>query len=278
MDIMNSAKIIKLLTDLRHFNVHDIIDYDKYNEILISYHSTAIEGSSLNLDEVSILITDGIAAKGKPIIDHLMVRDHHNALKFVLENARKKTAITPVFIKNISAMVMKSTGSLVNTVLGSYDSSKSDFRKSMVRAGSQIFMDHKKVPDAVDKFCDTISTRMASAKDPVDIYRVSFDAHFELVNIHPFADGNGRVARLLMNFILHTHNLPLAVLFKEDKLEYINALQDSRKSEDISIFHEFMFKQLQKHLSNQLALLRQNCSEELPDTGVNDTLNLTPKQ
>ena len=85
-----------------------------------------------------------------------------------------------------------------------------------------------------------------------DCLNLSFDAHFDLVTIHPFYDGNGRCSRLLMNFIQHWYGLPLSIVFKEDKADYFQALIATRAKEDISIFRSFMYAQTAKQLTEEI--------------------------
>lgn len=79
---------------------------------------------------------------------------------------------------------------------------------------------------------------------------LSFDAHFDLVTVHPFYDGNGRTSRLLMNYLQQRNNLPLGLVFKEDKTDYFEALIETRKQEDI--FRGFMHAQYQKLLIQEI--------------------------
>ncbi|MDR3218599.1 MAG: Fic family protein, partial [Dysgonamonadaceae bacterium] len=209
--------------------------------ILISHHSTAIEGSSLTEDETRLLLTEGITAKGKPINDHNMVKDHHAALLETIKMASKKEKFTPEMIRKISALVMKTTGGEINSIAGTYNSALGDWRKSMVYVGTRYFSDYQKVPSQVKTLCDELNTKIDSVTTQIDVYNLSFDAHFGLVSIHPFADGNGRVSRLLMNYILAYHKLPLAVIFQEDKKEYFVALEESRKNDNIRFFYDFMY-------------------------------------
>ncbi|MDR2847524.1 MAG: Fic family protein, partial [Bacteroidales bacterium] len=176
------------------------------NEILISYHSTAIEGSSLTEEEARLLLLDGTTAKGKPLTDHNMVVDHLTAFQYTIEQANQRKEITPAFIQSINAHVMKTTGSVINAMSGSYDSSKGDWRKSMVHVGDRYFSNYQKVPQEVAELCRKITSRIDTVKTPIDIYLLAFEAHFRLVSIHPFADGNGRTSRLLMNYILQYHH------------------------------------------------------------------------
>jgi Fic family protein len=261
---MGTSGFLELLGESRRLGVEDGINFDFYNEILLTYHSTSVEGSSLSYDDVSVLITDGLAAKGKPLEHHLMVRDHHLALQFVLEQAKADTEITPGLIRKISALAMRQTGALFNTALGSFDSSKGDFRKVTVHAGRRTFMDAAKVPAAVERLCDDIRGRSASLRGAMDVHDLAFDAHFCLADIHPFADGNGRTSRLLMNFILHRHDMPLSLLFREDKREYINAINESRESGDTGAFRAFMYRQQEKHLAETLRQFKSQFAERHP--------------
>ena len=72
------------------------------------------------------------------------------------------------------------------------------------------------------------------------------------MSIHPFYDGNGRTARLLMNFLQARFQLPLAIVFTEDKAEYIEALEESRQQESLQAFREFMLMQYQKYLQSEI--------------------------
>jgi Fic family protein len=85
------------------------------------------------------------------------------------------------------------------------------------------------------------------SKDLLEQYLLSFDAHLQLVTIHPWADGNGRMSRLIMNYIQFEFGLVPTKVKKEDKAEYIQALVDSREQDSTLPFREFM---LREHLAN----------------------------
>lgn len=238
----------ELLDKFNQLHIAEAVGYEQMNEILISHHSTAIEGSSLTEEESRLLIQDGITAKGKPLYDHNMVKDHYDTLEFVLARAKEKQKLTPVFIQQISAHVMHSTGGIINAAAGSYDSSKGDWRKSAVHVGARYFTNYQKVEREVTKLCEELNKRLDTVTTPREIYQLAFDAHYYLVSIHPFADGNGRTSRLLMNYILAYHNQPLATIFTEDKLEYYQALEESRSGEETNLIpiRNFLFSQQEK--------------------------------
>lgn len=115
-------------------------------------------------------------------------------------------------------------------------------------------MSYLKVPQRLETFCQELNARRR-ALDPSDIcaiYDLSFWAHFELVTIHPWADGNGRTSRLLMNLLQMEHDvLPIKVL-KQDKAEYIQALIDARELDDINIFLDCMTNLHISHLQHDI--------------------------
>jgi Fic family protein len=243
---------LSLLDEFNTMKIPEAVNFELMNEILISHHSTAIEGSSLTEDESRLLLTEGITAKGKPLEDHNMVRDHQQALVFVVETAHQQIAVSPALVQQMAAIVMRTTGGIINSIAGSYDSSKGDFRKSMVHVGNRYFADYKKVPDLVERLCLAISKQLQTVKNREEIYDLAFDAHYNLVSIHPFADGNGRTSRLLMNYILAYHKQPLAIIFKEDKAEYFQALEQSRTDESLIPFRNFMYEQQLKYLRQEI--------------------------
>lgn len=249
-----------LLNDYQRLNLSDVINYVSLNEALISHHSTAIEGSSLTVEESVLLLTEGITANGKPLHDHYMVKDHHNALLWVVEQAKHKKDISIEFIQTLSSIVLKNTGSVINTIAGTYDSSKGDFRKSNVYVGSRYFTNYLKVEKEVADFVQWLNKEIRKENQSAkDVYNLAFDAHYKFVTIHPFADGNGRTSRLLMNYILARFNLPLAMLFKEDKAEYYKALEQCRVSdkETTAPIREFMYKQQKKYLEQEISKYRK---------------------
>ena len=177
-----------------------------------------------------------------------MVTDHYKALIYVIEQANKKTPISVELIKNIGALVLKNTGSVYETILGTVDASKGEFRKGNVMAGSTYFPNYDKVGRLMNDLVSTIQNKMNTNLSIEEQVNLSFDAHFNMVSIHPFYDGNGRSSRLLMNYIQKYYNLPLAIVNSESKVDYIEALIETREKEDISIFRDFM----KQEYSNQL--------------------------
>ncbi len=249
---LGKGNITSLIEEYQSLKLSAIIDFDKFNQYSIVHHSTTIEGSTLTEIETRLLLDEGLTPKGKPILHSLMVQDHYKALVFVLSEAKKKTAVTPSLIQDINAAVMKNTGGVYNTALGEVDSTKGMYRKGNVSAGNSYFVNYDKVPAFTDELCKKIMERIFTATTDEEKLELSFDAHFDLVTIHPFYDGNGRSSRLLMNYIQHWFGLPLSIVFKEDKAEYFQALIDARAKEDITIFRAFTYEQTAKYLAEEI--------------------------
>ncbi len=249
---MNEQIIISLINKFQSLNLSAIIDFDKFNSYAITHHSTTIEGSTLTEIETRLLLDEGITPAGKPLLHSLMVQDHYNALLFVIQKSKEKIIISPEFIQQINAAVMKQTGSIYQTIFGELNASKGVFRKGNVSAGNTYFVGYQKVEPLVKKLCTTLNEKNIAAKTVIEKLNSCFDTHFDLVTIHPFYDGNGRTSRLLMNYLQLYFNLPLSIVFKEDKAAYFEALQQTRKEENIEIFRTFMYRQYQKYLQQEV--------------------------
>ncbi len=201
--------------------------------------------------DTKVLLEDDITAAGKPLIDHLMIKDHFAAFQFIKEQAKQKRKLSIEFIQEIGGLVMKNTGGATNSISGNFDTSKGDLRLTQVYADKKYFPDFKKVPDLLEQLCKTINDKIDDVKG-MEILKLSADLHYNLVNIHPFGDGNGRSARLLMNYIQLYHKEPLIKIFTEDRAEYINALNETEEKENLKIFREFIGKQASKFLKIEI--------------------------
>ena len=169
-------------------------------------------------------------------------------------------------LKGLSAIVMKNTGSTYNTLQGTFDSSKGDLRLVNVTAGAggRSYMNFLKVPNRLADFCTNMNERrqaLHQTEDIIEQYLLSFDAHYELVTIHPWVDGNGRMSRLIMNHIQFEYGLVPTKVNKDDKAEYIQALVDSREQDTTEPFREFMLKEHIKNLQHEIATYQESIEE-----------------
>lgn len=243
----------EIIREYQSLKLDDVLDHKKFSDYALTHHSTSIEGSTLTETETSLLLDEGITPKGKPLEHSLMVRDHNEALSYVLASASTKQPVTVQLIQAINAKVLKSTGKTCNTPLGTVDASQGQFRKGNVTAGGYYFPNYDKVEQLTSKLTQHLQEQMATELSLTDKIELSHAAHFDLVSIHPFYDGNGRSSRLLMNYIQAYYLLPLGIVHKEDRAGYFDALTASRKNENINIFQEFMKSQYKKQLQNEMA-------------------------
>ena len=245
-----------LIDEYRKLGIDQVIDHEKFNHISIVHHSTRLEGSTLTETESQVLINDGLTPKGKPLVHTLMVQDHYRALKATLEYVRQKRPVTVDLIQELNGLIMKSTGDIKETMLGKVDTTKGEFRKGNVVAGQSYFPNYDKVERLVGELVMSVQDKMSGELEVVEKLHLSFDAHFDLVSIHPFYDGNGRTSRLLMNYIQAYYELPLAIVREENKVSYIDALIGTRESGDIRVFRNFMEEEYTAMLNHEISTFR----------------------
>jgi Fic family protein len=189
---------------------------DDWFRVELTFTSNAIEGNTLTRAETALVIEKGLTVGGKSLREHMEAANHAKALDFVHSLAvRKPSEITAKDVLSIHDLILK----------GIDDDNAGHYRSVPVRiSGSAVIMlNPRKVPDLMDDFQDWLTSAP-------DLHPVSFagEAHYRLVTIHPFTDGNGRTARLLMNLLLRMHGYPPAIIRKRDRLAYINALETAQ--------------------------------------------------
>lgn len=265
----NKEQLLRLLQQYKELEILEQIDYEKFYLYSIITHSTAIEGSTVTEVEAQLLFDEGITAKGKPIIEQLMNLDLKAAYDYGRTLIKKHADITVSSLVALSAKVMARTGGQYNSLGGSFDASKGELRKLNMTAGAdgRSYMNWMKVPVKLEAFCKELNARRRSldSTDIAAIYDLSFWAHYELVTIHPWADGNGRTSRLLMNLLqMEFGAIPVKVL-KENKAEYVQALIDAREEDDVNIFLDCMAKLHVEHLKQDIENFIACVSPEMVD-------------
>lgn len=262
------TKLEELVERYRELGIDRQLDYDKFYLYSIITHSTAIEGSTITELENQIMFDNGIALKGKSLVEQNMNLDLKAAYERVLEYAREHTDITIERLKELSALTMKNTGTEYHTALGDFSSASGDLRLLNVTAGvgGKSYMAYYKVPRKLTELCNAVNAvrRDASSMTMQQLYEFSFDVHYNLVTIHPWADGNGRMARLLMNWLQFEYGLIPSRIFSDDKEEYIKSLIATREEENLSIFRDFMTETMVRHLSRDIAAYQDSIDEAGP--------------
>ena len=259
-------RLEKLVNRYRGLGIDNQIDYDKFYLYSLITHSTAIEGSTITELENQIMFDHGISLKGKSIEEQSMNLDLKVAYEKAIELARQHQPITTEMLVSLSALVMKNTGKEYKTALGDFSSARGELRLLNVTAGvgGRSYMNYSKVPMKLADFCRQLNESRAKASEMSmdELYRLTFDAHYQLVTIHPWADGNGRMARLVMNMLQFEFGLIPAKILREDKEEYIKALVATREDDDLEIFRAFMTSMMEQNLLSEITTYLESVGEE----------------
>lgn len=270
-------KLIETIDRYTTSGIEQQVDYEKFYLYSLITHSTAIEGSNVTEVENQLLFDEGIAAKGRSLVEQMMNVDLKNAYLFGFEWIKTSKPYTVDFLCELAAKVMRRTGSEYSTLGGNFDSSKGELHRCNVSAGigGRSYLAYQKVPQATANFCKWLNNALGSMErsDIVACYRLSFEAHFRLITIHPWVDGNGRTTRLLMNIVQRQLGLIPSIVTKEAKSEYIQALIDSREQEDSTIIQDVMLAQHIANLESRILQYQQSMNDTV--NGENDTVNDT---
>lgn len=259
--------LLEVLAEYKRLGIANQIDYQKFYLYSLITHSTAIEGSTVTELENQLLFDEGIAAPGKPMVEQLMNLDLKRAYGQAMRWACEHKALSVEMLKSLAALVMRNTGSVYSTLAGEFDSSQGDLRLVNVTAGAggRSYMNFLKVPAKLQEFCELMNKRreaLLQAPNDGEAYLLSFDAHCLLVSIHPWVDGNGRMSRLLMNYIQWEFGLVPSKVMQADKAAYIQALIDSREEESMEPFRRFMLQEHIRNLQSEIAAYRKSMEDD----------------
>ena len=239
--------------------------------IEFNYHSNAIEGNTLTLGETRNLILHGLTAHGKPMRDHLDIEGHNDAVKAMEEAVRHKEALNGVFIRNLHTVLLKEPyemdaltpdGRLTKRLItvGQYKTLPNNVKTSTGEI--HYYTSPEQVGSEMSDLIDWYRDQERRGEHPV-VVAATF--HYRFVRIHPFDDGNGRMARLLMNMILIRHGYTLAIVARESRDRYIREIEDVAKTEDLSRFIEFIASCCEYTLELHLRAARGESIEDADD-------------
>ncbi len=235
---------LKVLDSYRPLPKSALLKIREQFEIEMTYNSNAIEGNSLTLKETYLVINEGITIKGKPLKDHLEAKSHKEALDYLYELVQKgkRNTISQTIIKLFHQIVIQDVD---REWAGKY-------RNSSVIIGGADYKPPEaiEVPKLVEELVNWIR------KNRKKFHPVEFAAliHYKVVAIHPFFDGNGRTARLLMNVILMQAGYPLAIILKNDRKKYYNVLSKADRG-DLASFVRFVAQAVERSLDIYLKIL-----------------------
>ena len=265
----NKDLLLRLLQQHKALGISDQIDYNKFYLYSIITHSTAIEGSTVTEVEAQLLFDEGITSSKRTVTEQMMNLDLKVAYEYGMQWIKRHEPITVDWLITLASKVMARTGSEYHSMGGDFSAAKGELRKLNVTAGAggKSYMSYQKVPSRLATFCEELNKKR-QAIDPSDvaaIYDLSFWAHYELVTIHPWADGNGRTCRLLMNLLQMEYDVLPTKVLKEDKATYIQALIDTRENDDLNIFIDCMARLHLQHLKADIDQFVASTAQKMDD-------------
>jgi Fic family protein len=219
----------------------------------LTYTSNAIEGNTLTRQEAKIVSEEGISVGGKSINEILEIKNHTKALLYIQEIAKTKKTnqLTELDLLEIHRIILSSID----------DINAGKYRNVPVRiAGSTtIVPNYMKISLLMDKLFNTIKNFQFSTAEALEL---AIHAHYELVTIHPFVDGNGRTARLLFNLILLQNQFPLSFIKKEERKTYLSSLEKAQTGGSKDDYITLMYKAVERSIDLYLNAQLNNKQEE----------------
>lgn len=218
----------KIIVDA--FNAEDFSDYI---ENLFTAHSCAIEGNSFSVNETRELKEKGLDLRlyDKSLFEAFEILDHFKAYEKAMNNLDKP--LTEDFIKELHYTLTE------NTIGYRQKGKPGEYTKTDMGAGDTYFGDHKINIAQVPKLLEQTQKALDEKKDHPMAISAKFHKFF--IYLHPFRDGNGRLGRLLSNFILAKTNQPLLIIDQSQKNQYIEALKATDKHRDFTPIVSFFF-------------------------------------
>lgn len=243
---------LRLLQSLRPLPPASVAKLREQFTIEMTYNSNAIEGNRLTLRETFLVIQEGLTIKGKSLKDHLEAKDHYEALNYLYDfiEKNKRSTISEVFVRSIQSLIVRETEKLE---AGKYRSGN-----VIITGSNHTPPDSSEVPSMMANLIRWIKNNEKR------LHNIELAAiiHHKLVFIHPFFDGNGRTARLVMNLVLLQKGYPIAMILKNDRKRYYDALDKADKGEYLS-FIKFIAQSVERSLNMYLKiLLPQNRKKE----------------
>ncbi|WP_298509388.1 Fic family protein [uncultured Kordia sp.] len=236
-----------------------------------NYHSNHLEGNTLTYGETKALLLFNITAQGKPLKDHIEVTGHNEAINWVLDMVKGDRPLTENFIRQIHTLLLKEPYEV--------DAKTSEGKptKKKVHVG-----EYKKTPNHVEtvtgeifrfatpeetpaKMTDLLNWyRDKIAEETVNPILLAAEFHYKFIRIHPFDDGNGRTARIIMNFVLMKYGFPPTIIKTQDKENYFAALRLA-DSGNIEAFIQYIAQNLVHSLELMIAGAKGENIEEADD-------------
>lgn len=249
LEVQNKKNV---LDNLRPLDNEQIQNLKKLYDTELTYNSNAIEGNTLTYSETKLVLNEGITIGGKSVNEHLEAINHKDAIDYIEEVASLQTSeLTIRDIKNIHNLVLKG----INTKeAGVYRSKPVGVMKS------DGVIHHFTDPLMIDEQMQEFIVWLNGSSD-IEPIKLAALTHLKFVTIHPFIDGNGRTARLLMNLILLQNGYPHAIVKVSSRVKYIQAIEKAQATteiDDTEEFYNFIVESINDSLDLYLEVLNAN--------------------
>ncbi len=270
----NTKKAIKLKSDLdalRPLSKEDELRIMQKFRLDWNYHSNHIEGNSLTYGETKALIFFGITAQGKPLKDHFEMSGHDEAVKWIMDIIKQDRPLTENFIRELHKLILKEPYE-VDAITPDGNPTK----KRIEIGQYKTIPNHvKTITGEIFRFATPEETP-ALMRDLLEWYReqtnkesfnpilVASEFHYKFIRIHPFDDGNGRTARIMMNFILLQNGFPPVIIKTDDKVNYFSVLRQADAGV-LEPFIEYIAENLVRSLELMIKGVKGESIEEPDD-------------
>lgn len=232
-------------------NNMDREEYIRYNEVLFSTHSCAIEGNSFSVDDTRELKEKGLGMipAGKTLFEAFEMLDHFEAFEYMMQTIDQP--LDEALLKEINKRVTCHT-----LTYRSPDAIPGEYTTTDMAAGDTVFGDHEELIARVPKLLRSTERAISEASVHPMIIAARFHGFFEY--LHPFRDGNGRTGRLVSNYILMRLNHPVLVIPSDHRQEYISALRLIRTEATDEHLILFFFKMAMQRMESELSQKKEN--------------------
>lgn len=249
----------KCLDSFRPLSAGQVAHLNEVFDTEYTYESNRIEGNTLTLLETDLIINKGLTVSGKKMQEHLEAVNHKNAIEYIRDIVDDNQELTEETLRKIHAIVLSGID-VKNAGVWRVD-------RVRILGSRHICPNPIKIPMLMKEFFDYYEAH----KDTLHPVILSANMHEKLVTIHPFIDGNGRTARLMMNLILLKHGYPITIISSENKAraEYYRTLEMAQISDnrDNSDFIRLVALCVKKWLFIYLETLSCSIDEENKNKG-----------
>lgn len=213
-----------------------------------TYNSNSIEGNTLSLRETQMVLQEGITIKGKSLREHFEAKNHEKAIDHLYDLVNEDYILRSIDVLTLHGFVLRSIE----------DEFAGRLRNGGVRISGANFIppNAHKVPGLVDELVQFVNENPLELND-IELATVF---HHKFVWIHPFFDGNGRTVRLVMNLLLMRRGFPPAIILKNDRKKYYEALNQANNGNYQKLIL-LMCQAVERTLNIYLSLLPDNDTE-----------------